>query len=99
MKQRDRFAAQILNPGSRIYTSREEWSLEIIRDPRPSCLSKWAVRNELRSMFPGETHYINGVQVYKCMRNHSEARYVVAGGKMTTFDGAIEALERARKVA
>jgi hypothetical protein len=73
--------------------SRDEWSLEHVTAPRPSCIDKWKWRNELRLMYPGDTRYVNGVQVYKCQHNHAKTRYVVAGGKMVLFDDAVALIE------
>ena len=93
MKQQQLIAMSIARPASCIHVSRDEWSLEIVREPRASCLDKWTIRNELRSMFPGDTRYVNGSQVYKCQHNHAKTRYVVNGGKMVFFDDAVALIE------
>lgn len=98
MKQRDRFAMQILNPGSRIYTARSEWELEIIRDPRPSCIDRWKLRNQLRELAPGDTATINGVKVYRKKLIHQASRYLI-DAQWFDVKGAIAAIEAGKEVA
>lgn len=98
MKQRERLAMQMLNPGSRIYASRNEWELEIIRDPRPSCIDRWKLRNELRDMQPGDTATINGVKVYRKKLIHQASRYLIAA-QWFDVKGAIAAIEAGKEAA
>lgn len=93
MKKAHLIAMSIARPASCVHVSRDEWLLEIVREPRPSCIDKWVIRNELRQMYPGDTRWVNGAQVYKCQHNHAKTRYVVNGGKMIYFDDAIAAIE------
>lgn len=67
----------MLTPGAAIYTARSEWALEIIRDPRPSCISRWRWRNDLRELPPGESATINGVLVKRKALTHQAARYLI----------------------
>lgn len=97
MKQRERILQNILTHGACITVDRDSWKLEVVTTPRESCLNKWAIRNELRQMYPGDTRYINGVQVYKCQHNHAKTRYVVNGGGMVLFDDAIAAIESGKQ--
>lgn len=92
MKQQNLIYMTIANPASSIYANRDEWALEIIREPRPSCLGKWAIRNDLRRMLPGERRWIGGVWVTKIDSAHKATRYLI-DNRQYAFDDAIAAIE------
>lgn len=92
MKSRQALVMTMLNPGSRIYTARSEWQLEITREPRPSCLDRWKMRDTLRNMQPGATATINGVKVYRKNLAHQASRYLI-DGVWLDVTATIEAIE------
>ena len=98
VKQKHLIVQNILTHGACIHVNRNEWNLEIIRDPRPSCLDRWKLRNTLRELAPGETRFVNGIQVHKHLRNYSQARYVI-DGRVMKFDEAIAFIEAERQAA
>lgn len=97
MKQRERIAMNILNPGACIYSSRNEWTLEHVTYPRPSCQQAIHLRNALRTLFPGEQRLIGGVWVTKVDQVHKAVRYRFDGKRQYTFDQAIEVIEGIRE--
>lgn len=97
MKQKHVILQNILTHGTCIHTSRDEWSLEIIRDPRPSCLEALHIRQSLRSLFPGEQRKIAGVWVTKVDQVHKAVRFRFDGKRQYTFDQAIEVIEGIRE--
>lgn len=92
MKQKHLIAVNMLNPGNRIHASRSEWTLEITREPRTSCLDTWRARNELRDMQPAETRTINGVTIYRKNLAHQASRYLV-NENWYKFDEVVAILE------
>lgn len=95
MKSQQLIAMSIARPSSCIHAARDEWSLEIIREPRPSCIDKWRWRNELRDMHPGTHATINGVDVYRKNLAHQASRYQV-DGKWLDVNQTIAAIEAAK---
>jgi hypothetical protein len=93
MKQRERIAMQILNPGACIYASRDEWTLTHVTQPRTSCLEAIHLRNALRSLFPGEQRLIGGVWVTKVDQVHKAIRYRFDGKRQYTFEEAVAYIE------
>lgn len=93
MKSKSLIAMSIARPASCIHVSRDEWQLEIVREPRPSCITKWTWRNQLRDMQPGTQATINGVDVYRKNLAHQASRYQIDGAwlDVTQAIAAIEA--------
>ena len=94
MKQQQLIAMSIARPASCIHVSRDEWQLEIVREPRASCLDKWRWRDALREMPPGTRATINGLEVYRKNLAHQASRYLIAG-EWHDVTEAIEAIEAA----
>lgn len=97
MKSKSLIAMSIARPASCIHVSRDEWTLEIVKEPRPSCIGKWRIRETLRNMLPHGVEYIEGVFVKRTGHKH-HVRYAIADAIMT-FDEAVRELESAERRA
>lgn len=98
MKSQNLIAMSIARPASCVHVSRDEWSLEIVREPRESCIPKWKWRNDLRDMHPGTRTTINGVDIYRKNLAHQASRYMI-GGVWLDVTAAIAAIEAGKPQA
>lgn len=98
MKQKQLIALNVMTPGSCIYANRDEWTLERVTTPRPSCIAAWKLRNQLRELPPGEKTTINGLEVRRRALTHQAAKYVI-NGDWYLIEGAIAVIEAAREQA
>lgn len=92
MKQQQLIFSNLQSPGTCIFASRDEWTLEIVKTPRKSCIEALKIRNDLRKLMPGERRYIGGVWVTKINSAHKPTRYLI-DGKQYAFEQTIAILE------
>jgi hypothetical protein len=97
MKQQNLIFTNMQSPGTCIFANRDEWSLEIVKEPRKSCIEGFKLRNDLRRILPGQCHWVSGVWVTKVDQVHKAVRYRFEGKRQYTFEEAIEIIESIRE--